>query len=125
MYTMKSIAHVEALLDAPPVETIMGKLLTCLVEDLKVEVGLPSILLQYNYQWLHYAVMACWLTHIWEFLHSGQVKIFDPLPDLPLGGEGDQQLMAVFLSQGAMHKKLLQLNMCRIYLCSNDASRHF
>ncbi len=42
LYTTKGISHLEALLDAPPAEGITGKLLMCLAEDIKVEIGLPS-----------------------------------------------------------------------------------
>ncbi len=49
LYMMQEITHVEALLDIPPIEGIMGKVLTCLVEDLKVEVGLPGMFLQHDF----------------------------------------------------------------------------
>ncbi len=38
LYMMQGITHVEALLDAQPAKEIMGKLLICSVEDLKVKV---------------------------------------------------------------------------------------
>ncbi len=45
LYTSQDISHVEGLLDTSPQDGITGMLLLCLAEDLKLEIGLPSMLL--------------------------------------------------------------------------------
>ncbi len=74
----------EAILNAPPAEEIMGKVLTCLAEKLRVEIRLPSNFLQHDYQRGMLAVTPPWLSSTWEFLHTGKVKVHDLLPHLPL-----------------------------------------
>ncbi len=48
--TFQGIAHVEALIDVPPMEGIRGSLWHYSVEDLKLEVVLLGMLLQHDYK---------------------------------------------------------------------------
>ncbi len=50
LYVSQGISHIKAQLDAPPLEGITGNLLTCSMEDLKLELGLPGHVLQHNYK---------------------------------------------------------------------------
>ncbi len=61
MYTTQGTSHIETLVDAPPMEGIPGKLLTCSAEDLKIEIGLPGPILQHDYNRLQSAVTPYWL----------------------------------------------------------------
>ncbi len=101
LYTTEEIAHVEALLDAPPAKGIRGKLLIGLTEGLKVKIDFLGMFLQNDFYRLHYKVTPCWLTNIWEFLFSSKISIEDSLMDVPVRREGNKNLMNLFLSQGS------------------------
>ncbi len=109
-YVSQGIAHIGALLDAPPQEGIPGSLLTCLAEDLKWEIGPPGYFLQQDYRRFEKATAQCWRMSTWEFIHIGQIQIKNPLPDLPLGRINNEHLMEIFTREGVTSKLLRRLN---------------
>ncbi len=85
LYVFQGIAHIKVLLDAPPLEGITGSLLTCSAEDLKLEICLPGFFLKRYFKCFQHATMPCWWTSSWEFAHTGQIQIEDPLQDFLCG----------------------------------------
>ncbi len=52
----------------------------------------------------------------WEFAHTGQIWIEDPLPDFTLQRINNQHLTEIFIKAGVTGKLLRRLNQCRLYL---------
>ncbi len=59
LYISQGISHIKALINAPPAEGIVGSLLKCSAEGLKLKIGLPGNFLQHEYKWLQPAVTEC------------------------------------------------------------------
>ncbi len=92
LYISQGIAHIEALLNAPPLEGMTGRLFTCSVEDLKLEVGLLGYFLQHNYKYFKWVTSQCWWMSTWEFVCTGWIQVKDVLQDLPLSQINDEHL---------------------------------
>ncbi len=113
LYISQGIVHIEALLNAQPLEGTMGSLLMCSAENLKMEIRLLGHFLQQYYKWLEKATTQCWWTSTWGFVHTDWIQIEDSLPDLPLRRMNDKHLMEIFTRGGATSKLLRRLNQCR------------
>ncbi len=123
VYISQGIAHIKALLDAPPLKGITGSLLTCLVEDLKLEIGLSRHFLQRDYKCFKQAMTQFWWMCTWEFPHTGCIWIEDPLQDLPLCRINDVHLTESFLREVAVGKLLRHLNHCCLFFQAQNCEK--
>jgi len=86
------------------------------MEQLLLELGLPSVLFSQDYKWYGCLATASWAKHLWEFLHSYNIVLVGRGPVLHCSRLNDQFLMQSFRESGFRGKYLMALNRCRLYL---------
>jgi len=86
------------------------------MEELKVELGLPSSVLSNSFADFGILATDSWLKHTWQFLSANGMAIEDTLGEIPLRADNDRYLMQAFYHAGFRGWELRRLNLCRLYL---------
>lgn len=95
---------------------ITGSQLRCSLENLRLELGLPSCPLSYDYSIWHLCGTTVQVYIVWEFCSRLGLSIHDHLPALTVQRDGDVFLMESFAKNGFSPKQLAMLNRCRMFL---------
>ena len=116
LYVYQGASHVDMLTSHWKEKSTTGELLRGTIECLKVELGLPSNPLQYEYERWSESITPCWITATWKFMSEYDISIDLEIPEIPLRREKDQYLMKMFYDSGATKIQLRDLNKCRLHL---------
>ena len=95
-FFLQQISHIMTLLQESVADSQTGKLLRLTAESLRLEIGIPFELGTCDYSICSAYTTDCWYKHLWEFVQSQPVSIFEDFSDPPLLCLGDQYIMQLF-----------------------------
>ena len=117
-YIMQGIHHVSDISEHLWKQTLTGQLLTCNLEQLRIEIGDNEPILSARFHEKSGSLLTkSFVRSTAEFMIEQNVSLQDDTPIIPLLRENDECIMTVFRkSLNASDATLQLLNKCRIYL---------
>ena len=67
------------------------------MEEVKLELGLPGKVTDWNFDRMAECTTECWLKSVWGYCCQWGLKLLDPTPTLPLRRDRDKHIMLAML----------------------------
>jgi hypothetical protein len=115
-YILQGLYHLCVCLEQSRLPTITSDLLTCTIENLKLESGLPGSPFDHPFETFSPCITISWIRNLWAFLDAYPVTLRDNTASLFLQREHDIFLMQTFVHHGYRKQDLVFLNQCRMFL---------
>ncbi|MGL5936611.1 MAG: hypothetical protein ACRCZI_13435, partial [Cetobacterium sp.] len=116
MFDYQELEHLKILLQHGNKDTKLTELLKHSWEALRLELGLPGALTDWNYALLGECATECWLKTLWKYCRDNEIGILDEEAKLELKRAGDRFLMEAFVNARFDAKQLKLLNEVRNWL---------
>lgn len=115
-FHFQELEHWETILRCGNTSSTTGGLIQVSLEELRLELGLPGMITEWDYYRFQQCATDCWMKTVWKYGWDHALDLADQLPQLPLRRENDQYLMEVFSDYCTDPNELQQLNWCRTFL---------
>ncbi len=115
-FHFQELEHWETILMCGNTSSTTGGPIQVSLEELRLELGLPGMITEWDYYRFHQCATDCWMKTVWKYGWDHALDLVDQLPQLPLRRDRDQHLMEVFSDYCTDPTELQQLNWCRNFL---------
>jgi len=115
LYLEQEIMKLMEIVAFSNTETVVWKQLKLGLEIIQLHIGLPGLILNYEYDRYSFLCPPCWIKTVWKFMDSQKLHM-KGWNSRPHQRENDTFLIQAILSHQISQKEVLVLNECRIYL---------
>ena len=117
-FLVQGIKHVKDICENLWKSTLTGHMLTCNLEQLRIELGENIDILQSNYyQYEPQLLTQSFTRDTWKFMADNNISLDDNTAKIPYSRQGDRDIMECFrLNKNIPTSSLKQLNRCRLYV---------
>ena len=117
-FITQGVAHIKDIAENVWKDTTTGSLLQCNLEQLRIEIGDNTSILDKDYvEYKNVLLTNSYVRDTWKFMSSQQISMNIPTATIPLLRENDACLMEEFRTNNLIQKQdLAILNRCRLYL---------
>ena len=112
----QEITHLVTCLQQTVIGGITGSLLSASLEQLRLEVGLPGLLTDHNFETYEGLTTPSWLAQVRKFVDRFNIGLRDSEVKLTKRRSDDPFLMVSFVRAGFLGHDLTRLNICRMFL---------
>ena len=122
LFTTMHIRKMAHLLDFGGLDHLSGKTIQVSYQYTLLELGLYSDLCDWDYDDWGHLTTKMWITHLWRFCSSHQIRICSNGPLIKANRVNDRSLMFLFCFHGLRKDQLATLRRCSYYLQVNNLS---
>lgn len=112
----QNLKHLELVMKETLQPSITADLLKAILEQLRLEIGIPCINGNWQLDVFGPCLTNCWFVDLLQFCEDEDIAIQDKGPTLPLMSTNDAFLMQNFANAGYRNTDLASLNACRMFL---------